>query len=98
MTTELEKLIEYWEKYKPTGTNQESIWDAFISDAKGALKKEKSQLLSSGGFSKFDMQRSFEGGQALVNHEWHTEEFHTHNCNCTPPDYINFKTWFEKYC
>jgi len=41
MKTPLEELIENWEKFKPTGTPTESIWNAFIDDAKKALTKEK---------------------------------------------------------
>ena len=39
--TELEKLVQTWEKHKPTGTPQEHIWNGFIDDAKVAIEREK---------------------------------------------------------
>jgi hypothetical protein len=49
-------------------------------------------------FSKFDMQGAFEAGEELKEHEWHMTEFHGFSCKCTPLDYVDFKTWFEKHC
>lgn len=42
--TELEKLVQTWEKYKPTGTPHEHIWNGFIDDAKGVIEREKQAL------------------------------------------------------
>jgi hypothetical protein len=42
--TELEKLVQTWEKYKPIGTPHERIWNGFIDDAKAAIKREKQAL------------------------------------------------------
>ena len=42
--TELEKLVQTWEKYKPTGTPHEHIWNGFIDDAKAAIEREKQAL------------------------------------------------------
>jgi hypothetical protein len=42
--TELEKLVQTWEKHKPTGTPHEHIWNGFIDDAKAAIEREKQAL------------------------------------------------------
>jgi len=42
--TELEKLVQTWEKYKPAGTPHERIWNGFIDDAKAAIEREKQAL------------------------------------------------------
>jgi hypothetical protein len=39
--TELEKLVDTWEKHKPTGTPHEHICNGFIDDAKAAIEREK---------------------------------------------------------
>jgi tRNA(Ile2) C34 agmatinyltransferase TiaS len=43
--TELEKLVQTWEKYKPIGTPHERIWNGFIDDAKAAIEREKQALI-----------------------------------------------------
>ena len=42
--TELEKLVQAWEKFKPIGTPHEHIWNGFIDDAKAAIEREKQAL------------------------------------------------------
>jgi len=42
--TELEKLVQTWEKFKPIGTPYEHIWNGFIDDAKAAIEREKQAL------------------------------------------------------
>lgn len=42
--TELEKLVQTWEKYKPIGTPHERIWNGFIDHAKAAIEREKQAL------------------------------------------------------
>jgi hypothetical protein len=42
--TELEKLVQTWENYKPIGTPNERIWNGFIDDAKAAIEREKQAL------------------------------------------------------
>jgi len=42
--TELEKLVQTWEKHKPSGTPHEHIWNGFIDDAKAAIEREKQAL------------------------------------------------------
>ena len=42
--TELEKLVQTWERVKPTGTPHEHIWNGFIDDAKAAIEREKQAL------------------------------------------------------
>lgn len=42
--TELEKLVQTWEKFKPSGMPHEHIWNGFIDDAKAAIEREKQAL------------------------------------------------------
>lgn len=42
--TALQKLIEKWETFKPKGTPHESVWNAFIDDAKKSLPAEREQI------------------------------------------------------
>lgn len=48
--TELEKLVQTWGKFKPTGTPHEHIWNGFIEDAIASIEREK-QALSLGAVS-----------------------------------------------
>ncbi len=66
-----------------------------IEDQTTTLIEQLSTLIDN-SYSQEDLKNAFEAGQALVDHEWHMEEFHTNKCTCIPPDYENFDEWFSK--
>ena len=60
-----------------------------VEDQITILTEQLSTLIDN-SYSKEDLRNAFEAGQALVNHEWHMEEFHGFNCKCVKPNYNNF--------
>jgi len=68
--TELEKLVQTWEKHKPTGTPHEHIWNGFIDDAKAAIEREKQALNIADAAGR--SEREF----AVNDYVWHNERLH----------------------
>jgi hypothetical protein len=57
--TELEKLVQTWGKFKPTGTPHEHIWNGFIEDAKAAIEREKQALSLSAVVGQSEQLKAF---------------------------------------
>jgi hypothetical protein len=59
------------------------------------LTVKRCELSSSYIYTKEDLEKAFNAGIAITNHDWHMQEFHGSSCQCVPLEFDNFDDWFN---